>query len=415
MRAKLDRFSAAAWGVGLRGGGLVGRFLLTLFIASQLGLAELGLYGLIASGATIVPSILGLGLNGVLSRHVVGRPLDECLPLLAGRLATTLVMHIAALPLAILVAVCVAPELGAIFFALTWAVLCLDNLAADVHAFLIARHRGELAGGLLFVRSGGWPLAFIASASIWPELRNMESVLAFWLAALVGCWGWLAISCWRQGRIAKMWPNLAWVRAQLGSSLPFHLYEMGSSLSQFIDRFLISAVLGLTAAGIYTFYWSLANAVNALVFFGVVQPYTPSFTAAARANDRQKQVRLMRELLTQVGLWAAGIAMAVSMALPVLLDALGKDQLRGFAWLLAVLMAAVVARLVADSTNLVLFAHHRDKLMAGITLCAAAFCSVGILAVGPSHGLMGVGCVALGTALLLGLSRATEAWRLLRS
>src|SRR5690606_16826327 len=123
-----------------------------------------------------------------------------------------------------------------------------------------------LAGVLLFVRLGGWPLIYIACAFMLPQLRNMESVLASWLVALVGCWGWLAISCWRQGQIERMWPDLAWIRARLGSSLPFHLYEMGSSLSQFIDRFLIGAVLGLTATGIYTFYWSLANAVNVLVF-----------------------------------------------------------------------------------------------------------------------------------------------------
>lgn len=61
----------------LRGLALVAKFALTLFIARFIDLETLGVYGLVAGAAAILPMVAGLGLFHVLSRDAVSQRLDE--------------------------------------------------------------------------------------------------------------------------------------------------------------------------------------------------------------------------------------------------------------------------------------------------------------------------------------------------
>ena len=58
------------------------KFVLTIYIARRMGLADLGLYGLVSSVVIVGPVVAAMGLMGLLARELVTRTLDELTQLL---------------------------------------------------------------------------------------------------------------------------------------------------------------------------------------------------------------------------------------------------------------------------------------------------------------------------------------------
>ncbi len=55
----------------MRAGATMSKFLLAIYTARYLGLADLGMYGLLVGATTIVPAIVGLGMTEWTSRRLV--------------------------------------------------------------------------------------------------------------------------------------------------------------------------------------------------------------------------------------------------------------------------------------------------------------------------------------------------------
>src|ERR1700730_13063230 len=79
----------------------VAKFLLAIYTARYLGLADLGIYGLLVAGTTIVPAVAGLGMTDWIIRKIVDVPSAEALPLMAFRSGLTLSIHLLVQPLAL--------------------------------------------------------------------------------------------------------------------------------------------------------------------------------------------------------------------------------------------------------------------------------------------------------------------------
>jgi O-antigen/teichoic acid export membrane protein len=76
--------------VTMRAGSTIAKFLLAIYTARFLGLADLGIYGLLVGATTIVPSVLGLGMTDWVVRKIVDLPSSEALPMIASRLSPSI-------------------------------------------------------------------------------------------------------------------------------------------------------------------------------------------------------------------------------------------------------------------------------------------------------------------------------------
>jgi O-antigen/teichoic acid export membrane protein len=284
-------------------------------------------------------------------------------------------------------------------------ILLLDNLANDASEILIARRHVFLANSLMFVRQGFWPLPVILIGLLDPSARTLEFLLACWLAALVAtCIGIAAIAIHR-----ARWRHAA-VRARLlaeglRGGMILYVKDVSGVFGAFIDRFLISLVLGLELTGVYTLFWSITNVVHSLSVFGVLQTHIARILGAGSADDAAAFASLERKLQLETGAWALILAAGAAVVTPLLLPWLGRPLLETSLPVFWVLLAATFLRIAADGYGFALLALHRDRAIALIAVGGALLSAALNAALTPLFGIMGAALAAVVTGAGLFLSR----------
>jgi len=399
--------------LGLRASGLFAKFALTLFIAKFMSLEDLGLYGLIAVGGTLIPAVFGLGLNGPASRSAVGAETALAVRIASSRMGVTALLHLVFAPLAVAIALYALPAQYHGIALLVAVALFLENLACDIHSLLLARFRPTLAAVLLFIRSGAWPFFFIAAAWFYPALRSVEMIIAFWLAGLVLLFAIVLVIA----TLAHYWHSVRFdiglIKAFFQRSTNFYLSDIGQSGVLYLDRFLVSSFLGLEATGVYTFFWSLTNAVNSLILNAVTTPLAPSVIAAVKSRQMPAIQQAYRTIVKEVSLWCLGLCAGLICIMPVILGYLGNSKISDHKLVFAAMIIATALRTVSEASDSVLYAYHADHKIALISLSAVVVSAVCIAALAPWLGLLGVALATCMVALFMFAWRGQTARSLL--
>ena len=372
----------------MRAGATVSKFLLAIYTARYLGLADLGMYGLLVGATTIVPAIVGLGMTEWTSRRLVDLPRTQALPLIASRLSLTLSIHLIVQPLAFAVDILLGEPIPLQTAALCGAILLMENLGSEASEMLIARRRVFLAYLVAFLRVGFWPIPVMAIGLLYPETRTLEFLLLGWLAMLVVSWLALLVLLVPEGRWRLMRPQWRLLFPELRGSLVLYIKDVSSTISMFLDRFLISLFLGLELTGVYTLFWSITNVVHSLAVYDIIKAQLPSLIVSGRSNEPEFRAH-ERRLQIEIGSWslllALGAAVAMPLLLPLLNQPLAQESLPVF-WLI---LLATLLRIAADLYGSVLLALTRDRTIAWVA-AAGALASAGLnLVLTPFFGLAG--------------------------
>jgi O-antigen/teichoic acid export membrane protein len=416
----LARLRQAAAGGGanlvLRAATLALRFGLSFYVVSVLGLHAAGTYGLALGAIGIAPAVIGWGLNYFVAREVVGLSPDAAASLVKTRLTVTL----ASLCLLTLAGGGIAALAGHQWqhvWLLVVVLIWFETLALDLYLPLIGLELATEANVIVFVRSALWVPAVVGLGIAWPEWRTLDALFAFWIASHVLS---LALMAW----FLRRWPVAArlaepidrsWIRDRLGRSWYIYLSDVGIVGSIFLDRYIVSAMLGLAATGIYTFYWSIANALQTLMQTSVVQLALPKMVKAYGLDDIAQWRRLLKAELLKAIVIAIGLALAMFVTMEVVfrIDPGGRFPRQRDLYLLLLLTA--VMRAGSDLLNVCITSTGRDRYYAasniGGVILSLAFAFAGI----SLFGLVGSGIGALTTAVILLASRLVYLRHVLRS
>lgn len=391
--------------LGLRATGLLSKFLLTLFIAREMTLSDLGLYGLIAVGATLVPALFGLGLNGPAGRRLVDVDSVTALRLASTRVGVTLILHALLTPFTVLVLALVLPADQLPLVILVAVTLFLENLGSDINAILLSRFRANTAAIFLFIRSGAWPIVFIAVAWFYPEYRTIPALMAFWLGSLLLIGLIVAVIALSKRYLPLLTFDRVLAKDMLAQGRHFYIADIGNNGALYLDRFLVTSFLGLEATGVYTFFWALTNAVNNVILFGVTSPRAPSIIASVNQGDKAKIQQACKAMLKEIWVWCLGLSIMLVFVMPILLALLGNDKFDQHKSVFIVMLVATILRTVSEGTGNILYAHHQDARIARISLAAMGLSALLILSLAPFFGLTGVAVAMLVAALFV------YAWR----
>jgi len=397
--------------MALRVGSMSAKFLLALYTARFLGLADLGIYGLITGAATMVPWALGLGATDWTLRQIATMSRADAAAAGATRVALTLALHLIGQPLAWLLNLALgAPIPWHIVFA-GGAILLLEHVACDASDLLLGRGRAMFGNVLLFVRAGLWPFVVIGWGLINPAARTLDVLLIGWIGGLSLAWIALALFLIAEQRWRLIALRPRWMAHGVRSSLPLYIKDLAGSLNLYLDRFLISAFLGLELTGVYTLFWSFANVVQNLAIGSVMQPQLP--VLIQRASDGAEAFRaLERRLQIEVGAWTVLLMVGALIGIPLLLPYLDRPLLLAHLPVFWLVMAATVMRIGADSYGFVLLALHRDAAIALISVAGVLASAVLNLVLVPTLGVNGAALAFLITASGLFATRfwITRTW-----
>lgn len=373
--------------MGLRGLSLAAKFALTLFIAKFIGFETLGVYGLVAGAAVIFPVVASLGLSRVLSRNAVSQQLGEVTLMLRRywgiQTAIYGVISFVALWIGIYF-----DQLG--FTSIVIAIVFLEHVNGDLFVLLNHLLQPRLANVLMFVRTAGWISIYMLLAFLFPALRNLDTLLAFWVGG-----GLLAIAGFALA--ARKWPWLdaisgpghkEWFLNHFKASRILYVNEIANTVAQYTDRYLVGLFMGLKFTGVYVLFWSIGNALSNLVDTGIIQIAGPKLIDAHTRQD-QSYWRVFRLLLVETSVisivLAIGTAVLVELAIPYLDRPLLSDWLPVL-WLI---LAGFVLRMAYEVQGTVFYSRSKDAftLFSGLFVIALSIVANMILI--PSFALYG--------------------------
>lgn len=396
----LRRFWQQSILVALRSGSAVAKFALTIYIARYLDLTNLGLYGLLVGAATMIPAVLGFGLTDWTSRHIVQLSRSEAGPYIATRLTFSFLLHLVGQPLAWAVNLFLGEPVPWHIVWMIGAILVLEHLGTDLYFLLVARRRPQFAAVLMFTRSGLWPPLVILCGLLVPALRTIEVVMAGWIAGLAVMWllvgGLLAVE---RNWSAIRW-HWRWLAQSIPLSFPFFLKDIGGASHLYLDRFLISAFLGLELTGVYTFFWSIANMIESLVY-GLTQTHLPDLVGVDLAKDRELMTKYEWRLYRENGSWALLLAVGACVAVPLALPFIGDPLLTDYLPLFWMIVFGALLQLAAEIVAFLLFAARHDRAFTMIVLVGAPISAVANLALIPTVGIYGAAFAYIFTGMVV--------------
>jgi O-antigen/teichoic acid export membrane protein len=386
--------------MGFRGLSTVAKFILTLYTARFLGLADLGVYGLVAAAAAFSPAVLGFGLTDWVARRIVLAERTEAMQKIIARLSVSCAAHLVFQPLVWAANIALGEPVPISWVWFIAPIVLFEHLASEVHDLLIARGRITLTSTLQFIRAALWPLAVVGIGLLFPETRTLETIFIGWLCGLiltaVVLVGWLLL---QRIPLHFRWADFAELAGHVRQSFPLYVRDIANTSSLFIDRYLISLTLGLELTGVYVFFWQVANVVYGMTNTVIVQPQAAKMIAAVGRDDAAGLRELRKKLRIEASAWTAVLSVAVFIATIVLLPYLQRPELYAYLAVFGVILLASAARNAADEYGFILLALHRDRAIL-VTSVTGALLSAALNAVlVPTVGLWGAAIAFLLTGL----------------
>jgi O-antigen/teichoic acid export membrane protein len=201
--------------------------------------------------------------------------------------------------------------------------------------------------------------------------------------------------------------DTAWLRKALRASVPFHIKDISGVTSLYLDRFLISFFLGLELTGVYTFFWSVANAAHSLVVHSVVQARIAQLVEAARIGKGTAFRVLERRIQIEFAGWVTVMAAGALIIIPLLLPYVGRPLLQNYLPVLWIVLAATILRMGADSYSFALLALGRDRAILVIAVLGALGSALANSLMVPVFGIYGAAITYLTTSTALLAARYT--------
>ncbi len=396
----------------LRTTGLGARFLLAIFMARFMTLSDVGTFALMAGAAGLLPSMAGLGLNFFMARRLVGLSHEEAVELAGSRISVSIAagafcaVMLAALAWTGAVRLPLSPWLAI-------AVLVLELLGFDLQVALLARSRSTFANLLLFLRNGAWVVPFMAFAWFEPQLRSIEALAWFWLVGLAAShlvmfWHYrrdYAAALRMPGRFAGGFAASVGLRAA-----KIYLSDLGLAGSVYLDRFIISSLQDIRAAGIYFFYASIVNSAYIICQAVTVQVYQPELRAAYLSGGMASLRVALGHRFRVTALVGSASLLAAAPAAYAAARVAGKAEILAAFDIVPFLLAAYAVKILSDFMSAALAAAEKDVHYALFNIAGLGLGVTGCLLAIPVLGIRGAALAALVSSLILLVLRLTS-WR----
>lgn len=396
---------------GLRLAGLSMRMGLALFMARFMSFTDIGVFALLVGLTGLLPGAAGLGLAYFVNREIIGMESGRALVLARDRLIVTAFCGaLAAIAFAV-----VARSNLVILPANLWvcgALIILEMIGFDLHLLLIARHRTTTANFLLFLRSAFWIPVFMTAGYAIPSLLNIKGLTAIWLGGLLLYAAITAIVLRRALLNPSLWTtsfDSRWLKKTLPGSMTIWLSDFALALGQYIDRFIISSVVGIAAVGVYYFYFSIANAAFLVVQSATTQPYMPKLRQAFNSQCDQFTAEVDR-YFKKITLSGCVIFFMVGCGTFILVSLLSRQELSESLPVIVILLVGMMGRTVYDYLAIIDYITERDKRFVGFNISSFV---VTVAAVAVAAKMLGVVGAALGVAAAM-ISFAGTRWWLWR-
>lgn len=394
--------------VMLRSGSLAAKLGLTLYMGRYLSLADIGAYGLVFGAVSILSNVLGIRFDYVVSRDLVGIAPSDVLGKMRDQAAFLFLNHAFFACVMVLLAVTNIADIPHSILFYIYILSVVENMATAIHVNMTSLGKPVIANALYFIRAASWAFPVMIWGLVDASMRRVDFIFQWWIAGVlasivVALWLWRAMP-WGETKQKPI--HWVWVKEGVKKSFFIWLGTVGLALGMYVDRFVVMKYLGIDAVGIATFYLSFILAILTLVQSGVLSFAYPTLIRMHREKDHEGFRREVRMAGLQAALFAAAVALAVGVAVPLMGRIFGKPEIVKESLTLWLLLAGTWIRANAETLYWVLFARNLDKpiWLGNLLFLVPSFgCSALFV---PIFGMPGIGYGAIVSALFLLVWRA---------
>ena len=373
----------------LRGGTILIKFSLSVFLAAQVGLDVLGIYGLIVAISLVFPVIARGGLVNTLSRDLVDANSKTRNVDIIHYAAWVATIYSTIFPLIAFVPIASSqfPTHG--LAPLIWGIVFLEHIAVDAVVILNTLRRPQSANLFAFAQAATWAIPYMTVAHLYPECRDLDTLLLFWLGGTAVT---LAILM-RQFRICPPLPSLltfAWYKRRLAGSTLLFCNDAVSIISQYLDRYLIAMLFSLDAVGVYTLFGQVSNAIYTLINSSLLQVRRPQLITLFQADRASEAALYHKYLVRDVLTLSAILSIVAGVSMVYLAPYIGRSIIADYTLLLWCILAAYWFRTWMWAEGTRLFAMRQDGRILSLNLVVLILYSVAAIALAMVIGIYAV-------------------------
>lgn len=352
--------SIKALNVAIRGTTLGCRFLFIFFLAKLLTPSEVGLYGLVTATVGYALFLVGLDFYTYTTRELGAHERSVWGGLVRNQAALSLVLYILVLPaLSLIFATGLLPwELAPWFLLL----VVVEHICQELNRLFIAVSEQLAASVVLFLRQGTWAVVIVVVMLYDEEYRQLEAVFGAWLAAGIAAIGF---SVWKlAGMQLGGWRaplDRKWVVRGIKVAVPLLVATLAIRGIFTVDRYWLQFLAGLEVVGAYVLFMGVANTLIAFLDAGVFSFAYPAMINAYQDNDPARYRSKMREMLLLTVVFSAAFVAVSVVALPYLVEWLGKDVYHENYHLFYWLLLATVLNALSMVPHYAVYSQKRDR------------------------------------------------------
>lgn len=339
---------------------LAAKFFLTIFIARYMGLEEVGIYGLIVATSGTVQCVLRGGVFNIMARDSVHQSVSELTGHLRYYITGILCLYAVLFP--------AAYALGFVFNHTELALLALgifltEHFAFDLFILVNNLLKPKLANVLLCLQSASWIYLYIGLAFFLQELRNLETMLMFWVTGGVATLSFALF-------LSRKWPwkaaftqpiRWSWYKNYIGRAKHIYIADVVSVIALYMDRYFITLFLGLKLTGVYILFAQVESAIVNLVTSGVMQVYVPRLIAAYKEKNMGRFWSVFKNSAARTLGSTALLGLLSALALPVLIQWTDKPEAVRYLPLFWLMMAVLLIRMSGQLARSLFYPMHMDK------------------------------------------------------
>jgi O-antigen/teichoic acid export membrane protein len=203
----------------------------------------------------------------------------------------------------------------------------------------------------------------MALAYFYPEWRNIETLLIFWLmGSLIALVFYMVQFDWiKNDNMAHTNPFCKKVLKIIKESKIVYANGIFTALSTYADRYIITAFLGLELTGVYIFFWQISSALSNLLYTGVIQLYRPKLVRAFGEKNPIYNT-LFKTCLKKSVFLATMFAIITGVTLYMCLPYLHKPLVEAHFILTYWILTGFILSIIIEVMNLILYSSHNDVI-----------------------------------------------------
>ncbi|CAI8753363.1 hypothetical protein DMX05_12710 [Pseudomonas soli] len=308
--------------IGIRGGTVLGRFMLIIFLAKFLPKSELGKFGVFVATVLLCVLLVSFEFNKYMYRELFAHGEDVRAKILNTHLKAVFCLYLFSVPLIYTVFHFGLISTDYIFH--FYAVLFLVLVSLEMEALLVVLGNQLPASFIFCTQTSLWVFFAIPVLYLFPEYRSLEFVYSSWI---MGATLSIVVALWflRKNKVTISSRGMGgeWVRKGFKKCAIFLLSSLMLKLLLTIDRYTMEFHATPEMVGTYVFYVSVVMGVfNFLepAVFSFVYPRLLRFHKEANHNGYEAA---HKELIYSTVIGVALLSFALGYIVPQVIKLLG--------------------------------------------------------------------------------------------